>query len=139
MQVTDGGSDSGAVNGGLIEKHMNLVTAKALQERLNLFSINTGMSRNDDTYLSLTKRCNLANNWNADLFVSVHYNAGGGDRGEVIHSINVGVGQDVALKIADGMKSIGQSIVKTYSKPSTSGNADYYTVIAKNKNASSDS
>src|SRR5690606_33010714 len=36
------------------------------------------VSRTGDTYPSLGERCRMANAWGADLFVSVHINAGGG-------------------------------------------------------------
>ena len=32
-------------------------------------------SRNNDSYVSLTDRCNAANKWGADIFVSIHLNA----------------------------------------------------------------
>src|SRR5699024_9444457 len=35
-------------------------------------------SRTGDTFLSLSRRANIANSWGADLFVSIHINAGGG-------------------------------------------------------------
>jgi N-acetylmuramoyl-L-alanine amidase len=129
-----GGSDGGAAGGGLIEKAMNLVTAQALAEKLKENGVEVKLSRTDDRYLSLTQRCDLANSWGADLFVSVHYNAGGGDRGEVIHAVSGGPGKELALSIAAGLKKIGQSEVKTYARASTNNvNANYYTVIQGTK------
>ena len=44
------------------------------------------MSRTGDTTVSLANRATMANNWNADYFVSVHINAGGGTGLRVIYS-----------------------------------------------------
>jgi N-acetylmuramoyl-L-alanine amidase len=42
---------------------------------------------NPGTMDSLTAICNDANSWGADLFVSIHFNAGGGDGYEaLVHS-----------------------------------------------------
>src|SRR5699024_1627426 len=49
--------------------------------------VSTRMSRTTDKYISLTGRTNMANSWNADFFLSIHINAGGGTGYEdYIHS-----------------------------------------------------
>lgn len=74
-----GGSDVGAVANGLREKDLTLKIAKKIRNRLNKYSgVSVKMSRTGDTYPSLSRRANMANAWGADLFVSVHINAGGG-------------------------------------------------------------
>lgn len=128
-----GGKDFGAVSDGLIEKVMNLITANAAAEFLKKFGCEVYMTRTDDVYLSLTERCNMANKWGADIYISCHYNAGGGDRGEVIHSVYAGVGKELAGFISAEMKNIGQTVVKEYSKLASSGKGDYYTEIANTK------
>lgn len=125
-----GGSDPGAVNGNLIEKNMTLVTANAAAEFLKQHGCEVKLSRTSDTYLSLSQRATLANQWGANIFVSCHYNAGGGDRGEVIHSVYVGKGKEIAGFVSAEMKNIGQTTVKEYSRTSSSGKGDYHTVIA---------
>ena len=99
------------IEGKVIEEDLSKHDIQKIQKRVEM----------------LTPRCDMANAWGADLFVSCHYNAGGGDRGEVIHSISGGVGQDVAVHIADQLKNIGQGEVRVYSKPGDHG--DYYAVI----------
>ncbi|HAK41628.1 MAG TPA: hypothetical protein DCM59_01415, partial [Clostridium sp.] len=59
---------------------------------------------------------------------SIHCNAGGGDRGEVINSIYRGKGLELSNKIAAEMKAIGQDTVKQYDKKGDGG-TDYYAVI----------
>ena len=125
-----GGTDSGAVSGNLVEKNMNLICAKGAEMFLKKYGQEVKLSRTDDRYLSLTERANLANEWGANIFLSCHFNAGGGKRGEVIHSINDGNGKILAETIAKSLKKHGQEEVRTYSKAS-SGGGDYFTVVAK--------
>ncbi len=125
-----GGTDSGAVSGNLVEKNMTLICAKGAEMFLKKYGQEVKMSRNGDRYLSLTERANLANEWGADIFLSCHFNAGGGKRGEVIHSVNGGNGKILADNIAKTLKKLGQEEVRTYSRAS-SGGGDYFTVIAK--------
>ena len=72
-----GGRDSGA-NGrrGTVEKDINLAAAKELAERLkedDIFEVL--LTRGDDTFIPLADRSRLANEAQADLFVSLHCNA----------------------------------------------------------------
>lgn len=127
-----GGSDSGAVECGLVERDINLVTSLSTKEVLERHGVQVKMSRYDNsTYVGLSERCRMANEWGADLFVSEHENAGGGDRGEAIHSIYHGVGDILANNVAEELKVIGQTQVKNYSREGTNGN--YYAVIRETK------
>lgn len=72
-----GGQDTGAVGFGLQEKNINLDIALHLRGLLaNLADVS--MTRSSDTFISLSERAALANKLGADLFVSIHVNAGGG-------------------------------------------------------------
>lgn len=75
-----GGSDSGAVGNGLQEKDLTLKIATYARNYLenNYEDVNVQMSRTGDSTISLSERTRRANNWGADIFVSVHINAGGG-------------------------------------------------------------
>src|SRR5690606_13418747 len=75
-----GGSDSGAVGNGLKEKDLTLAIAKECEKVLKseYEGVTVKMSRTGDTYPTLSARTNAANSWNADLFISIHINAGGG-------------------------------------------------------------
>ncbi len=70
-----GGHDPGAVAGGINEKDINLRAATRLAALLKEAGIEARLTRKDDTYLRLNERTDLANRWNADLFVSLHCNA----------------------------------------------------------------
>src|SRR5690606_41103646 len=67
-----GGSDSGAVANGLKEKDLTLAIAKECEKALKAAGVQVKMSRTGDTYPSLSARCQAANSWGADLFVSIH-------------------------------------------------------------------
>lgn len=75
-----GGSDPGATRNGLREKDLTLEIAKRTQKYLNenFTGHQIKLSRTTDVYLSLSERARLANAWKADVFVSIHINAGGG-------------------------------------------------------------
>ncbi|MFC4323328.1 N-acetylmuramoyl-L-alanine amidase [Litchfieldia salsa] len=75
-----GGTDSGAVGNGLQEKDLTLQIAILLRNiLLNEFEdVELQLSRTSDQTVSLNQRTNAANNWNADYYLSIHVNAGGG-------------------------------------------------------------
>src|SRR5690625_3067716 len=74
-----GGGDSGATGHGLQEKNITLQIALKIREELTKYNnVTVKMSRTKDETVSLQQRTNEANNWNADYFVSIHINSGGG-------------------------------------------------------------
>ncbi len=72
-----GGSDPGAVGNGLREKDLNLNTALQLRNILqnDYRNVEVRLSRTSDVFLSLAARTQQANNWGADLFISIHFNS----------------------------------------------------------------
>ena len=124
-----GGSDSGAVGNGILEKNINLTAALECADKLQKLGLQVLMSRTTDVDVSLDERCKMANDWNADYFISIHHNAGGGDGYEIIHSIYVGKGTDLANAIGIEFDKLGQNKRSIYSKANSAGNADYYEVI----------
>jgi N-acetylmuramoyl-L-alanine amidase len=71
-----GDTDPGAMVGETMEKDINLAVALLVREQLEQQpGITVRMTRQDDTFLSLTERAELANQSGADLFVSIHANA----------------------------------------------------------------
>lgn len=73
-----GGHDGGATSGKLKEAKLTLKIAKKIKKKLKKYNVTVKMTRTTDKYLSLTQRTNIANNWGADAFISVHINSGGG-------------------------------------------------------------
>lgn len=80
LDAGHGGHDPGAVGNGLREKDVVLKIVKYARDYLlkNYKGVSVRLSRTTDKYLSLSQRANDANRWGADVFVSVHINAGGG-------------------------------------------------------------
>lgn len=78
LDAGHGGSDSGAVGSGYYEKDFTLSIVLAAKE---LFDTNNDYkvyyTRTTDTYPSLSARYKLANEVEADMFISVHINSAG--------------------------------------------------------------
>jgi N-acetylmuramoyl-L-alanine amidase len=71
-----GDTDPGAMVGETMEKDINLAVALLVRDQLEQQpGITVRMTRQDDTFLSLSERAQLANQSGADLFVSIHANA----------------------------------------------------------------
>lgn len=70
-----GGTDVGAINENRYEEDDNLKIAKLVEKYLEDQGIKTIMTRNNDTNVSLKRRCKIANKKEADLFVSIHRNS----------------------------------------------------------------
>ncbi|HFI0632430.1 TPA: GBS Bsp-like repeat-containing protein, partial [Streptococcus suis] len=73
-----GGADPGASYGGVHEKNLAMSVANKLKDTLLQRGINVLMTRNADYNVDfVTERSRMANNSNADLFISLHFNATG--------------------------------------------------------------
>ncbi|HEM3717234.1 TPA: GBS Bsp-like repeat-containing protein [Streptococcus suis] len=73
-----GGADSGASYGGVHEKTLAMNVANKLKANLLALGINVLMTRTADYNVDfVTERSRMANSSNADLFISLHFNATG--------------------------------------------------------------
>jgi N-acetylmuramoyl-L-alanine amidase len=70
-----GGKDPGYMVGRNQEKKYTLLLAQEVRDQLKTAGFNVIMTRSTDYYLSLEDRPALARKRNADLFVSLHFNA----------------------------------------------------------------
>ena len=70
-----GGSDPGALGFGYRESDLNLQIAKKIESKLKSRGIDVKMSRTSDIYYSLSERAEMANDYGADAFVSIHQNS----------------------------------------------------------------
>ncbi len=70
-----GGESTGATYGGVHEKDVNLETALALKKLLEDDDFTVFLSREDDRYLSLNERVELAHALEVEVFISIHHNA----------------------------------------------------------------
>ncbi len=102
-----GGNDSGAVGiDGALEKTVNLEMALKVEKLLKNQDLDVRLTRKDDRTLSLKERVDLANNWSADCFVSIHCNAFNKEaKGVETYSLND--------KTSDLAKDIQEEILKT--------------------------
>ena len=88
----DSGWNTGAAANGLREQDITFEVSKRLAETLEKNNIEVKLSRpTKETNLgtnnasSLQTRVNSANSWNADYFISIHCNAGGGTGVETLY------------------------------------------------------
>lgn len=132
LDAGHGGYDPGAVSGSLIEKDMTLVTTLAASAELRKYGVEVGLSRSTDEFVDIMTRPSMANNWGADYFVSIHYNAGGGDGEECICSAFHGDADEVLAYniLARISKETGQNTrpKPVYTQLNSRG-TDYFGVI----------
>lgn len=84
-----GGSDPGALGNGRQEKDDNLRLSLLVKALLEERGYTVVMTREDDSDVSLSERCKIANRERASLFVAIHRNSstGGGKGMEIwVHS-----------------------------------------------------
>ena len=106
------GVDTGAVGHGLREQDITYKIASRVEKTLLAKGISVKMSRNrlTDNVVSggsvsnsLRARYSSANEWKADIFVSIHCNAGGGSGCEVYCYKSGGQAETLAKNILSGM------------------------------------
>ena len=72
-----GGKDAGAVNNLGTEADYNLTVARQLFKLLKAKGYKVVMTRNSDTFISLTERVKMANQYKNAIFISIHFNSVG--------------------------------------------------------------
>ncbi len=94
-----GGHDSGAVNKtlGIREKDVILPVSLKVDSKLKNKGYNTYLTREDDSFVELNERGKLANNVNADIFVSIHANSFKSSSANGIESFHSGTEQSKNL------------------------------------------
>lgn len=104
-----GGKDVGAVGpGGAMEKDLTLTVCRKLAAALGA---KTGarivLTREDDSVVSLDQRTAIANQYKADLFLSVHLNAAvvRGARGSETYFLSADASDEIAKKAAESENS----------------------------------
>lgn len=70
-----GGKDCGAIMNKICEKTLTLNIAKKVQQELKDRGYKVYITRSNDRYISLRDRTSMANEKNADVFVSIHINS----------------------------------------------------------------
>lgn len=135
LDAGHGDTDAGAVNGERLEKDDNLNIALLVREKLEqagFDNLTVMMTREDDTYLELQQRVDIANDADATLFVSLHRNSGGG-KGVEVWTSHLAQKTECRLagNIMDALEAVEVQKVRGV-KHGTAGNPDIsYTVVGR--------
>ena len=129
------GADTGAIGNGYREQDITFDIGIRLCDMLRNCGHSVKMSREtketslgNTTAQSLKKRCDMANEWGADLFISIHTNAGGGKGTECfVYSKNSSVS-----KVAEHIQAEITKRLETVSRGVKEGKSLY---VLKNTNA----
>ncbi|MBM7702318.1 N-acetylmuramoyl-L-alanine amidase [Metabacillus iocasae] len=83
LDVPHNYGDPGAVANGMKEANLSLTIAQFIKETLKSYPMIQAKLLTDfiplnSATMTLQKRCDVANEWQADVFISPHINAGGG-------------------------------------------------------------
>lgn len=102
LDAGHGGADSGAISldGEYLEKVWNLQTTKSCKETLEKYGVDVVMTREDDIFLSLAERKQIANS--ADVSISIHYNATENHKGA--YGLVIGGKVEGSTKLAHSIK-----------------------------------
>ena len=109
LSAGHGGTDPGAVGNGLYEKAINLNTLLTCKSELERHGVNVICSRTKDENDPVTQEVKEANASDADIAVSFHINAGGGDGFEVFYYKNSSEGKKLAGLCEKYVKTLGQN------------------------------
>lgn len=109
LSAGHGGSDPGAVAYNMQEKNINLAIMLSCNEVLCRHGIKTILSRTKDENDPVSEEVKEANISKADLAVSFHVNAGGGDGFEAFYYKGNEKGKRLALLCEKYVKQIGQN------------------------------
>lgn len=109
LSAGHGGSDPGAVGNGLKEKDINLAIMLACQAELVRHGVTVVCSRTTDENDPVAEEVKEANASGADIAVSFHTNAGGGDGSESFYYAGSSKGKKLAELCEKYTKQLGQN------------------------------
>jgi len=113
-----GGDDSGAAYGFSEEDDINLMVGYLLRCDLERSGFDVIMTREKDNHVSLQNRCDIANNSDVDLFVSIHCDAW---HNETIRGISTHIYRESGSKTAAIAKQIQTSLTARFPDHSNRG------------------
>ena len=114
-----GGKDPGCIGrGGTREKTIVLSVAKKLKKELDSIGFKTYLTRNDDTFLKLADRAEIAEKRHADLFLSLHANANPSrqTRGYSVYTLSEKASDEEAQKLAETENAVDKIGVTGFSE-----------------------
>jgi N-acetylmuramoyl-L-alanine amidase len=104
-----GGRDGGAMGDGILEKNLNLTSAKALQYFLKLQKIGSSLSRDSDTRPTYADRVATPND--EGLVVAIHHDTATADPGLWVFFNDVKSAKPFAKTLGDSLgKALGASV-----------------------------
>lgn len=109
LSAGHGGSDPGATANGLQEKVINLNALLACKAELERHGVNVAASRTNDASDPVQEEVREANASKADIAVSFHANAGGGDGFEAFYYSTSAKGKKLAQLCEKHVKALGQN------------------------------
>lgn len=109
LSAGHGGSDPGAVGNGLKEKDINLQTLLSCKEILEAHGVEVVASRTKDENDPVGQEVKEADASKADIAVSFHVNAGGGDGFEAFYHTSSAKGKKLAQLGEKYVKAMGQN------------------------------
>ncbi|GAB5347455.1 N-acetylmuramoyl-L-alanine amidase family protein [Alteriqipengyuania sp. 357] len=119
-----GGKDPGTVAGDRFEKDVVLELALAVKDRLiEEGGIRVALTREDDTFLVLQERPEIARRMNADLFISIHADSAGdasSASGASIYTLSSEASSEAAARFANRENNadlLNGVVVKNQSDP----------------------
>lgn len=129
LSAGHGGTDPGAVGYGLKEKDINLNVLKACRDELKAHGVKVVCSREKDENDPVGQEVKEANKSKADIAVSFHINAGGGDGFEAFCN----------LKNKDGVKlaELGEKYIKALGQNSRGVKDGLHLYFVKNTDMTS--
>ena len=113
LDAGHGGKDPGAVNQGqdaswagddIREKEGTLAIAQAVQVGMEMLGWEVLMTRSDDTYIGLGKRAEMANEWGADVFISIHLNSAESDQATGIETLRYPTTNPITIALAANLQ-----------------------------------
>lgn len=133
-----GGKDPGAVGYKKYrEKVVVMEIAKELKKILKSRGYKVYMTRESDKFVKLSRRTKLANEKNADIFISIHANAVGAENADSVHGIECYFlsksRTDRAKKVAEKENSADLSDMNFYGKESFLNTISTHNMVASNK------
>ncbi|MDR3163155.1 MAG: N-acetylmuramoyl-L-alanine amidase [Helicobacteraceae bacterium] len=134
-----GGKDTGAIGIGKVsEKELVLKVALLTGKKLKERGFKVFLTREEDKYLSLHDRTGLANKVEADLFISIHANAGpkskGGDKLEGVETYFLSPARsDRAKEVAALENGVVVDNMEHYSKETFLNFLNREMVVSSNK------
>jgi len=131
-----GGTDSGAVGNGLVERDLNVQVANLLADLMRGSGVTVKQNRTASgagATMGLNDRIKDANNWGADAYISVHTNSAAGTAGtgfEIFHFSGGGKSKEMATAIDNEVRKFWTSRgIKTR----VEGGKDFFAVIRDTK------